>query len=304
MRRVLAYVVLFVPLPLLAATATHHRAAAGRGLDTAAIERAAGLKGQLDPKEGVFRIAVPRSDLSLRVAGVHVTPAMGLTSWAAFERAGAQTMVMGDLVLTEDQVGPVMDAALDNGLAVTALHNHFFWDSPKIMFMHIEGMGSEASLGGEVGKVFAAIGRTSGGAGDPPEADIDPANSTLEAKRIEGVLGRTGTYANGVLHVVVGRSAVMDGHRVGSDMGVNTWAAFAGSEEKAVVDGDFAVREGELQGVLKALRAAHINIVAIHQHMTGEQPRLLFLHYWGVGPAEDLARGLKAALARTSAGQA
>ena len=298
--------VVFALLILLAgvAGAAPNRIGTTPGLDTAAIERLVGLKGQLDPKAGVFKISVPRADLTVRVAGVHVTPAMGLTSWAAFERMGGRTMVMGDLVLLEDQVNPVMDAALDNGLAVTALHNHFLWDSPKVMFMHIGGMGDEATLATAVGKVFATMGQTGGGRTGPPEGDIDPAGSTLDPKPIEAALGHTGDLKDGVFKIVVGRSAEMGGRTVGSAMGVNTWAAFAGSEEKAVVDGDFAVREGELQGVLKALRGAHINIVAIHQHMTGEQPRMLFLHYWGVGRAEDLARGLKAALDRTRAGQA
>ena len=302
MWRTLGVLVGAVAFPAAASAATGH-AGAKPGLDTATIERLAGFKGQLDPKEGVFKIAVPRTDLSVSVAGVRVTPAMGLTSWAAFERAGSHTMVMGDLVLTEDQVGAVMDAALGNGLEVTALHNHFFWDTPRIMFMHIGGMADEATLARAVGKVFAAIGQTAKGTAGPPEAGIDPAASTLDPKLIERALGRTGQMTNGVFRVVVGRSAEMDGHTVGADMGVNTWAAFAGSNGKAVVDGDFAVREGELQGVLKALRGAHINIVAIHQHMTGERPRTLFLHYWGVGQAEDLARGLKAALERTAVGR-
>ena len=264
--------------------------------DTARIEELAGAKGSYNGKEGVFKVSMPRSDLSITAAGVRLTPPMGLTSWAAFKHAGQRTMVMGDMVLLEDQVNPVMSAALDNGLEVTALHNHFLWDSPKVMFMHLGGMGKEAHLAAAVGKVFAKIKETSGGKGEVPHADIDPANSTLDPKKVDAVLGHGGELKDGVYKVTIGRATRMHDEAVGSTMGVNTWAAFAGSDDKAVVDGDFAMLESELQGVLKALRGSGINIVAIHQHMSGESPRILFLHFWGVGRSEELARGIKAAL--------
>ncbi len=264
--------------------------------DTAKIEELTGARGSYNEKEGVFKVSILRSDLSIVAAGVRLTPPMGLTSWAAFTRAGQQTMVMGDMVLLEDQVNPVLSVALDNGLEVTALHNHFFWDSPKVMFMHIGGMGEEGRLAASVGKVFAKIKETSGGKGDTPHADIDPANSTLDGKKIEAVLGHVGELKDGVYKVTIGRETRMHGEAMGSTMGVNTWAAFAGSDEKAVVDGDFAMLESELQTVLKALRGAGIDIVAIHQHMSGESPRILFLHFWGLGRPEALAKGIKAAL--------
>jgi hypothetical protein len=292
MLKALISVAFVVSLAAAAAAQTAGKA----GLDTARIEQLTGAKGKLDEKEGAFKVSVPRTDLAVTAAGVRLTPPLGLTSWASFERSGAGAMVMGDLVLLEDQVNPVMSAALDNGLEVTALHNHFFWDTPKVMFMHIGGTGGEAALATAVGKVFARIKETSGGQGETPKADIDPAKTTLDPAKIESVLGRKGELANGVYKLVVGRSARMHGHAVGATMGVNTWAAFAGSDDAAVVDGDFAMREAELQGVLKALRAAGIAIVAIHQHMTDEQPRILFLHYWGVGRTSDLAKGLRAAL--------
>ncbi|MGZ3407067.1 MAG: DUF1259 domain-containing protein [Polyangia bacterium] len=268
-------------------------------LDGARIEQLTGAKGKLDEKEGVFKVAVPRADLKVVAGGVHLTPPMGLTTWAAFTQSAEHTMVMGDLCLTEDQVNPVMSVALDNGLEVTALHNHFFWDSPKVMFMHIGGMGDEAKLAGAVGKVFAKIKETSGGKGVVPKADIDPAKTSLDPAKIDAVLGPKGELKDGVYKVTIGRTTKMGGHAVGKTMGVNTWAAFAGSDDKAIVDGDFAMLEAELQGVLKALRAAGIDVVAIHQHMSGEQPRVLFLHYWGIGATAELARGPKAALAKT-----
>src|SRR5262245_23707761 len=286
----------FILMAVLWGWSASHNLAAAAALNTASIEQLTGAKGELLDKEGVFKVSVPRSDLSITAAGVRLTPPMGLTSWAAFKMAGRQALVMGDMVLLEDQVNSVMSTALSNGLEVTALHNHFFWDSPKVMFMHIGGMGDEAQLAAAVGKVLTKIKETSGGKGDVPHADIDPTNSTLDPKKIDAILGQSGDFKNGVYKVTIGRETRMHDQAMGSTMGVNTWAAFAGSDDKAVVDGEFAMLESELQGVLKALRGAGINIVAIHQHMSGESPRVLFLHYWGIGRTEDLAKGLLGAL--------
>ena len=277
---------------MLAATA-HTQAAA---LDTARIEQLTGARGKLDRAAGVFKVSAPRTDLSVTVGGVKLTTPSGLTSWAAFQPAGPGAMVMGDMVLTEDQVNPVMSTALESGLEVTALHNHFLGESPRVMFMHIGGMGSLEALAQAVGKVLARIKEP----GAPlPNADIDPAQTELDGEKIATILGHRGDLAGGVYKVTVGRTAHMHGHAIGSTMGVNTWAAFSGTNDRAMVDGDFAMTESELQPVLKALRRADIQIVAIHQHMTGEEPRIMFLHYWGVGHAEDLARGVGAALDQT-----
>jgi hypothetical protein len=165
--------------------------------------------------------------------------------------AGNRTMVMGDMVLSEDQVNPAMSTGLDNGLEVTALHNHFLWDSPKVMFMHIGGMDDEEKLAA-VGKLFANMKQTSGGKGEVPTADVDPTKSTLDSKKVEAILGKD-DLTNGVYKVTIGRETKMHGQTAG-------------------------------------------NIVAIHQHMAGEVPRALFLHFWGVGGAESLAKGIKAAL--------
>ena len=268
------------------------------GLDTANIEKLTGAKGKLDAKAGVFKVSVPRKDLQVTIADhVKMTPPLGLTAWAAFQKMGDHTMVMGDIVLTEDQVNPVMSAALDNGLEVTALHNHFLWDKPKIMFMHIGGMGDETTLATGVGKVLAKLHETEGGKGEqPPKLDIDPAKSKLDAAKLDAAFGTKGEYKDGVYKATFGRSTKMGETDVGNAMGVNTWAALAGRDDAAMIDGDFAMLESELQTVLKTLRKANIDIVAIHQHMTNEQPRVMFLHYWGTGKAEDLARAVKAAL--------
>jgi len=262
----------------------------------AKIEALTGAKGTFNASEGVFKVSVPRSDLRVIVSGVKMTPPMGLTSWAAFQSCGHEAMVMGDVVLLEDQVNPVMSVALENGLDVTALHNHFFWDTPKVMFMHIGGHGNLEDLATAVGRVFAKMNGTSGGEGQSPSVDIDPARTSLDPTRIEVILNVKGQLKDGVYKVTIGRWAKMHGQPIGAMMGVNTWAAFAGSDEQAVVDGDFAMLESELQPVLKALRGAGIHIVAIHQHMTMESPRIIFLHYWGIGSTTQLAQGLKAAL--------
>src|SRR5207248_1764658 len=173
---------------------------------------------------------------------------------------------------------------------------HFSGESPRVMFMHISGHGDESKLAAAVGKVFAKIKETAGGKGEMLKADIDPAASSLDPKKIDAVLHQKGELAKGVYKVTIGRNTRMMGEEVGNAMGVNTWAAFAGSDEKAVVDGDVAMYETEVQDVLKALRKADIHVVAIHNHMIGESPRVVFLHFWGVGTTDQLARGLKAAI--------
>lgn len=291
---------LIVPFAMAApvTTKTPSGAAQSSGQQTVyqTIESLTGAKGVFNEREGVFKVSIPRTDLRVQVAGVKLNPAMGLTSWAAFKLGGEQAMVMGDLVLLEDQVNPVMSVALDNGLAVSALHDHFFWDQPKVMFMHIGGEGRVEDVATMVGKVFAAIRQTSGGKGPKPMARIDPAKTTLDPAKIELILGTKGQLKDGVYKVTLGRTTTMHGQEMGAAMGVNTWAAFAGSDKQAVVDGDFAMLEEELQPVLKALRTADIYVVAIHNHMIMESPRIVFLHYWAIGSTEQLARGLRAAL--------
>jgi hypothetical protein len=265
-------------------------------LDFSKIEVLTGVKGKLNESEGVFKVTLPRTDITTTVAGVRMNPELGLTAWAAFTRAGDHTMVMGDIVLLESEVNPVMSVTLDNGLEVTALHNHFLWDNPKVMFMHIGGMGKEEELAGAVGKVFGKLKAMIRDKPTPPHAQIDPAQTSLDSKRIAEIVGTPGSFKDGVYKIVIGRTIDMGGHKVGKEMGVNTWAAFAGNDELAVVDGDFAMLESEVQSVLKALRGGGINIVAIHNHMTFESPRMVFLHYWGIGPTSQLARTLRTAL--------
>jgi hypothetical protein len=274
--------------------------AAAANLDTARIDELTGLKGKLNEKEGVYRVSFPRSDVPVSVDGWKMPPFMGLGTWAAFTKAAhGQAMVMGDTVLFEDEVNPVMSAALENGLSVTALHNHFFFDHPKVYFMHIGGEGSVELLGSAVRKVYDKIKEVRATAAVPKDsfsAAALPDKSSISADLLNAMFNMTGEVNNGIVKFTISRPAKMHGTDVGKDMGVNTWAAFAGTDENAVVDGDFAVTEGQLQPALKALRASGINIVAIHSHMVEEQPRILFFHYWGRGPAKQLAEAVKSGL--------
>ncbi len=287
----------FVP-SLLALTAA---ATLGASLDTARIEQLTGLKGTLNTNEGVFKVTAPRNDVKIAVDGWTMPPFMGLASWAAFTQGQmGDTMVMGDTVLFQDEVNPVMSVALDNGLSVTALHNHFFYDEPKVYFMHIGGEGSAEKLATAVHQVWEKIKEIRAAHPQPTTTFASaplPARSSITAKTIEDILGVKGQSDNGMFKIVIGRITKMMDTDVGKEMGVNTWAAFAGDDNNALVDGDFAVREEELQPVLKSLRHDGINIVAIHSHMTQENPRTLFLHYWGRGNVADLAKALKTALA-------
>jgi hypothetical protein len=271
-------------------------------LDTAQIEKLTGLKGTLNEKEGVFKVSSPRTDLKITVDGWHMPPFMGLTSWAGFKFSGKAHMVMGDLVLFEDEVNPVLAELLGDGLEVTALHNHFFYEQPRVYFMHIAGEGTLEVLASGVGKAFAKVKEIRASNLEPAKRftpDSIPTPSAISLQPLEAILGK-GQSQDGMFKVVIGREVKMAcACEAGKDMGVNTWAAFAGKDDNAVVDGDFAVLERELQPVLKSLHSSGINIVAIHHHMVGEQPRTLFLHYWGRGQAVELAKGIKAALQHT-----
>jgi hypothetical protein len=289
-------------LLILASAALPGRVAAqAKSPEMQRVEEITGLSGTFIEAENVFKVTNPRADVKVAVDGWAMPPFMGLTSWAAFQagRSG-KAMVMGDLVLFQDEVNPVLSELLDSGLEVTALHNHFFFDDPKVYFMHLGGEAPVETLAkgvrralDKVKEIRAKAPTPAAGFGGPKLAET----SSITAKTVEDVLGVKGQAKDGMFKVVIGRTAkAACGCEVTKEMGLNTWAAFAGSDGDAVVDGDFAMLESELQGVLKALRKADINIVAIHHHMSGETPRYLFLHYWGRGRVDALTRGLKAAL--------
>lgn len=269
-------------------------------LDTGAIEELTGLKGTLNEEEQVFKVTWPRGDLGITVDEWKMPAFMGLTTWAAFTGGKEkEAMVMGDFVLLQDEVNPVMSVILDSGLTVTALHNHFFYDNPKAYFMHIGGEGSTEQLAKGVRAALDKVKEIRGSSSQPAKSFGGgiPADSAITAAALAEVVGEKPQEKDGMVKFVIGRKAKLAcGCEAGKEMGVNTWAAFAGTDDNAVVDGDFAVLEDELQPVLKSLRGSGINVVAIHHHMTHEEPRILFLHYWGKGPAETLARSFKKAL--------
>src|SRR5438552_450979 len=266
-------------------------------LNTARIDELTGLKGKMNEKEGVYKVTFPRNDVKVVVDGWTMPPFMGLGTWAAFTKgAHTEAMVMGDTVLFEDEVNAAMSAAFDNGLSVTALHNHFFFDQPKVYFMHIEGEGTVEKLASAVRKVYDKIKEVRAASPQPKEsfgANALPDKNSISAESLNQIFAMKGEENNGMVKFSIGRPATMHGVKIDNAMGVNTWAAFAGSDDNAIVDGDFAVTEDELQPVLKSLLKDKINIVAIHQHMTYEQPRIMFFHYWGRGSAKDLAQAVK-----------
>src|SRR5262249_12991679 len=232
-------------------------AAGSTALDTAKIDQITGLKGKLNEKEGVYKVTFPRNDVKVVVDGWTMPPFMGLGTWAAFTKGvHSEAMVMGDTVLFEDEVNAAMAAALDNGLNVTALHNHFFFDHPKVYFMHIEGEGAVDKLAGAVRKVYDAAKQIRASNSQPKDsfgASPLPQKNSINAAPLNQIFEAQGESKDGMLKFTFGRPAKMDGANIGKDMGVNTWAAFAGSDDNAVVDGDFAVTEDELQPVLKSL---------------------------------------------------
>ena len=267
-------------------------------LDTAKIEQITGLKGKMNDKENVYKVTFPRNDVKIVVDGWTMPPFMGLGTWAAFTPTKDGAMVMGDTVLFEDEVNAAMSAALDNGLNVTALHNHFFFDHPKVYFMHIEGEGAVDKLAGAVRKVYDAARQIRAASPNPKDSFGTaplPEKSSITAAPLNEIFGAQGESKDGMVKFTFGRPATMHDTKIAKDMGVNTWAAFAGSDDNAIVDGDFAVTEDELQATARSLLKEKINIVAVHQHMTHEQPRMMFFHYWGRGRAKDLAQAIKGA---------
>lgn len=295
-----------LPIALLAlatSTAVMTQALAA-ALDTKKIDELTGLKGKMSEQEGVYKVTFPRDDVKVTVAGWEMPPFMGLGTWAAFMGSNEKAMMMGDTVLFEDEVNSAMSAALENGLSVTALHNHFFFDQPNVYFMHIGGEGSVENLAGAARKVYDSTKAIRGPNGKPAntfgqralERGPLPEKNSITLAPLNEVFGISGEAKDGMAKFTIGKKSSMGGMEIGKTIGVNTWAAFAGSDDNAVVDGDFAMTEDELQPVLKSLRKAGINIVAIHNHMTHETPRIMFLHYWGRGPAKELAKAVKSAV--------
>lgn len=292
-----AGIVAIIPRPT---AAQHHPAQSGesRTLDVAAIERTLGREGT--EQGGEFKVTIPQNDLRVTVDGFEIVPPMGLGSWAAFTPTEEGAAVMGDVVVREEEILPVQQVLIQHGLAVTALHNHFVREEPDVMYLHIGGTGSEEELARGVRAAFDRVAELRGG--DPAAGEARAVENTLDTRRIAEVLGHDGSMSQGVYKITIGRPDVelqSHGIPVSTFMGFNTWAAWQGTPERAAVAGDFTMLEDEVAPVIRALVEHGIEVVALHNHMVHEEPRTFFLHYWGVGPAEQLARGLKAALDQT-----
>ncbi len=249
-----------------------------------------------DFKAGVLKVNIPRNDLKMTIQGFSTPTPFGFGGWIALTKAtDGSDVMMGDLVLLQEEVNPVMSALLDNGIDVTALHNHFFWDDPHVFYMHVHGMGKAADLARRAKPALDLIGHVKPAAATPAGTGGTP----LDTAKIAKIVGHDGEQSGAVYKITVGRDDLgmkEHGAVINARMGLNTWAAFVGTQEDAAVAGDVAMAEHEVTPVLKALRKNGLDVVAIHHHMTEERPVVIFLHYWGRGPAEKLAAGFKAAL--------
>jgi hypothetical protein len=270
---------------------------AGGKLDPASIGEASGATPSV-AEDGVVRIGWSRIDVPVTVDGMVLPPAAGLGSWAAFRAVGDCAMVMGDTVVFEDEVDAAMDAAFAHELDVTALHNHFFYDSPRVHFMHIGGEGEADALAAGVKAVWDAIRAVRAERAQPASGfgGAAPVDGDFDADELAEIVGHPAATIDGVVKITIGRAGRMHGQTIGASMGLTTWAAFSGSDALAAIGGDFIMSGDEVQPVLRALRNAGLHIVALHNHMIGEQPGFYFTHYWGKGPATELARGFRSAL--------
>jgi hypothetical protein len=262
-----------------------------------------------DFKDNVFKLNIPRTDLQVSIAGVATPTPFGFGGWLAMTKGDmGMEVMMGDLVLLEDEVNPVMSALLDNGLEVTALHNHFFWEEPHIFYMHVHGHGTAAELAQKVKPALNLIGHVEP-SGNRPRVDSNSAArrpvsggvvaGKLDTDKLATIIGYKGEQMGAVYKITIGRKDIdlrEMGAVINARMGLNTWAAFFGSDDKAVVAGDIAMQEDEVTSVLKALRKNDLDVVAIHHHMTEARPMIIFLHYWGSGRGDKLAAGVRAAL--------
>ena len=259
------------------------------------------LGKQGDFKDRVLKVNIPRNDVQVTVAGVKTPTPFGFGGWVAMTKGtGSMEVLMGDLVLLQDEVNPVMNTLLDNGLEVTALHNHFFWDEPHMFYMHVHGHGSASDLAAKLKPAIDLIGHVPGARGLSAPPTPSPAAAPMDTARIAAIVGRPGEQSGAVYKITIGRDDLKlteMGAAINARMGLNTWAAFTGTDATAAIAGDIAMLEKEVTPVLKVLRKNGLDVVAIHHHMTGDRPMVIFLHYWGTGPAEKLAAAFKMAVA-------
>jgi hypothetical protein len=262
------------------------------------VEDAMARTGQVQPGD-VIRFGMPRKDLHVVLNGIDIKPGLALGSWAAFKRDGTGAMVMGDLVLTEDEVEPVMMKLQEGGIHESAIHNHLIGESPRVMYMHIASHGDAVQMAKAIHDALALT-KTPGPDASP--AAQAPAELGFQ-KQVEGILGHSGKVNGGVLQIGVPRSETItdSGMPVPPSMGVATALNFQPTGNgKAAITGDFVLLGSEVNPVIKALRQNGIEVTALHGHMLMEEPRLLFMHFWANDDAVKLARGLRAALELTN----
>jgi hypothetical protein len=266
-------------------------------MDWKDVDASMGRPGQ-DQPDGTHKFSLPRKDLNITLNGGPIKAGLALGSWVAFKSTTrGNAMVMGDLVLTEDEVGPVMEELQSGGIEVTALHNHLIGESPHVMYMHIHAMGNAVSLGKAIhGAVAKTKTPDASPASAPPDLDID-------TKQIDQILGRSGKNNGGIYQVAVPRAEriTANGMLIPSSMGLATALNFQPTGGgKAAITGDFVLLGKEVNAVIKALRENGIAVTALHSHMLDEQPRLFFMHFWANDDALKLAKGLRAALDQTN----
>jgi biotin operon repressor len=264
--------------------------------DWKAVEQALGRSGQ-QQADGAYKFGLPRGDLKVTVDGVQVKPALALGSWLAFSGPGQGAMVMGDLVLAEDEVSPVMLALQENGIQVTALHNHVLHETPRVMYMHISGHGDAVKLAAAM-KTVIALTKTPAPAQPSASASLD-----LDTAAIDQILGNKGKVNGGVYQVGVPRAEKITegGMQIPGSMGLATALNFQPTGDgKAAITGDFVLLGSEVNPVMKALRQNGVQVTALHSHMLDEEPRLFFMHFWANDNPTKLAKGLRAALDQTN----
>lgn len=267
--------------------------------DWKSVEDAMGRPGQMQP-EGVIKFAMPRKDLHVMLNGVQIKPGLALGSWAAFKQDGSQVMVMGDLVLAEDEVEPVMLKLQEGGIQESALHNHLIGELPRVMYMHIESHGDAVQMAKAIHEALALT--KTPGPDSPPTAQA-PVELGFDQKQVEQIVGHSGKVNGGILQIAVPRSEkIMDsGVAVPPSMGTATALNFQPTGGgKAAITGDFVLLGSEVNPVIKALRQNGIAVTAVHSHMLMEEPHLFFMHFWGNDDALKLAKGLRAALDLTN----
>jgi hypothetical protein len=288
-------------IALLLAASLSHAVQQEPNTDWKAVDTALGRTGQ-DQPDGTHKFAMPRSDLHVTVEGVQIKAGLALGSWFAFRKMGSEAEAMGDLVLTEDEIAPVMQKLVASGIEITALHNHLLHESPQVMYMHIHGHGDAVKLATEIHGVLSAT-KT------PPPSTAAPTTPDLgfDTKQIDSILGRTGKNNNGIYQVVVPRGEKISdgGTPIPNSMGLATALNFQPTGSgKAAITGDFVLLGTEVNPVIKALLSGGVAVTAVHSHMLSEEPRLFFMHFWANDDALKLAKTLRSALDQTNAGKA